>query len=65
MLSLHLGILVFVVEVALAYLRSHSAHKVDGCIYSFVSAALHRRCRFVQHDPSISPKHLMDQLGSL
>ena len=58
MLSLHLGILVVVVEVALAHLRWHSESKVGCCIYAFVNAALHGRCRFVQHGPSILPKHL-------
>ena len=57
MLSLHLGTLVFVVEVALAYLRWHSAIKVDCCILPFVNAALYGRCRFVQYGLSISPKH--------
>ena len=45
--TLRLGMLVLVVEVALAYLRRHSASKIDSCVYSFASAALYGRCRFL------------------
>ena len=45
---LHLGLLVFVVEVAIACLRWHAACKVDCCNFPFVSAALYGRCRIFE-----------------